>query len=293
MPDARSFDSVPIYRPAHTFDADSTEELILVAGDWHSDLIHITSVIPAILDAHFPPHAARPTTMLHLGDFSIGSGSRGAKRFLRKAAELAAVRGFRILITPGNHDSWGRLDSRSDFAAGTPTQLAEQVWALPRGLRFRVGGRSVLSFGGAGSIRRPPEAEGRAWWPREMPTAAEVAASVLGGSADIVLTHEAPVGGTKRVDALLARRPLRNVEDDAYTRQGRQRITELWEGVRPQLLFHGHHHVQAEGHHGDGRSVYSLNQNQQAGNLIALRLSDLNVRWLAAPESPTSDLSSW
>ncbi|WP_161968411.1 metallophosphoesterase family protein [Curtobacterium oceanosedimentum] len=291
--DARSSDSAAFSRPTSVFDADSSEELVLVAGDWHSDLMHLTSVIPGILNAHFSSQTAQPTTLLHLGDFSIGSGSRSAKQFLRKAAELAASRGFRILITPGNHDSWGRLESRADFARGAPTQLAERVWALPRGFRFRIGGRSVLSFGGAGSIKRPLEAEGRSWWRREMPTAAEVTTSVLGGGADIVLTHEAPIGGSKRVDAMLARRPLRNLEDRAYTQQGRQRITELWDGIRPQLLFHGHHHLRAEGHHDDGRSVYSLNQNQQPGNLIALRLSDLNVRWLDGSQRPTLQLPTW
>ncbi|QCR44250.1 hypothetical protein C1N91_12690 [Curtobacterium sp. SGAir0471] len=125
-----------------------------------------------------------------------------------------------------------------------------------------------------------------------MPTVAEVATSVLGGGADIVLAHVAPIGGSKRVDAMLARRPLRNIEDRAYTQQGRQRITELWDDIRPQLLFNGHHHVRAEGHHVDGRSMYSLNQNQQPDNLIALGLLDLNVRWLEAPGSPTSDMGS-
>ncbi|AOX65745.1 hypothetical protein BJK06_08260 [Curtobacterium sp. BH-2-1-1] len=267
-------------RLAERFDADSDECLIVIAGDWHSDLVHLTDNVPRLLDEGFSATAARPTTLLHVGDFNITNGSRANKQFLLRAAELASERQMRILITPGNHDSWSRLESRSDFARSEPTRLRDGVWVLPRGYRFRIGGKTILSFGGAGSMSRPPNKEGLTWWRSEMPTDADVDASISRGRADIVITHEAPLGGTVRVDRKLATFPLRSAADRDYTALGRDRIARLWRGVAPTLLFHGHHHLQAEGHLHDGRSVYALNQNGEPGNLVSVDLETMRVRWL-------------
>lgn len=262
------------------FDADSDERIAVVAGDWHSDLVHLTSNVPKVLDRGFPSGGPQPTTLLHVGDFNVTNGSRVNKRFLARAAELAEHRQLRILLTPGNHDSWSRLQSRTDFREGLPTRLHGAVWALPRGYRFRMGGRCVLSFGGAGSVRRDTKREGVSWWRTEMPSDAEVNAAVAAGAADILITHEGPNGGTRRVDRRVSLKSPIAFEAAEYTALGRDRVTRLWAGVRPQLLFHGHHHVQAEGHHPDGRSVYSLGQNREAGNLLSLDLTDLRVEWL-------------
>lgn len=262
------------------FDADSSEELIVVAGDWHSDLVHLTHNVPRLLDANFPESNRQPTTLLHAGDFNITNGSRANKQFVRRAAQLASERAMRILITPGNHDSWSRLEARAEFTAGRPARLAGEVWALPRGYRFRIGGRQVLSFGGAGSFARPAVREGDTWWRSEMPSAEEVVTTIRLGGADIVISHEAPAGGSTRVDNLLDRLPLRDPVDREYTELGRRRLRDVWDGVRPRLLFHGHHHIQAEEHHSDGRRIYSLNKNGEAGNLAAVDLATLRVRWL-------------
>ncbi|QSB22128.1 metallophosphoesterase family protein [Curtobacterium sp. 24E2] len=262
------------------FDADSSEELIVVAGDWHSDLVHLTHNVPRLLNANFPDPKRQPTTLLHAGDFNITNGSRANKRFVQRAAQLASEREMRILITPGNHDSWSRLEARAEFAAGQPVRLAGEVWALPRGYRFRMGGRQVLSFGGAGSFARPPVREGNTWWRSEMPSADEVVTCIRLGGADIVISHEVPAGGSTRVDNLIDRSPLQNLVDREYTELGRRRLCEVWDGVRPRLLFHGHHHIRAEQHHPDGRRVYSLNKNGEKGNLAAVDLATMHVRWL-------------
>lgn len=263
-----------------TFEIDSDERLILAAGDWHCDLVHLTSDVPEILDAHYPRGSLQPTTLLHTGDFTITNGSPSNKQFIRRASDFAFERGMRILITPGNHDSWSRLDGRNDFKGGSPAEIARGVWALPRGYRFRIGGRVVLSFGGAGSVSRPPARQGLTWWRREMPSAEEVSAAVRDGPADIVITHEAPIGGTARIDALLSGFRMKQPLDQDYTDMGRERITSLWNGVAPSVLIHGHHHEQAQGNHPDGRSVYSLASNGKAGNLIAIDVRDLAVTWL-------------
>ncbi|ROQ16238.1 MULTISPECIES: metallophosphoesterase [unclassified Curtobacterium] len=262
------------------FDANSDEHVIVVAGDWHSDLVHLTDNIPRLIDGGFPAGSSQPTTLLHVGDFNLTNGSRANKQFLLRAAELAAKRQMRILITPGSHDSWARLALRADFTRGEPTRLHGDVWALPRGYRFRIGGKSFLSFGGAGSMSRPTSKEGTTWWRQEMPSDTEVETSISRGHPHVVITHEAPRGGTARVDRKLARFPLKNIADRSYTALGRDRVTRIWHGVAPQLLIHGHHHLQAEGHHDDGRSVYALNQNQQPGNLASIDLDSMRVRWL-------------
>lgn len=268
-------------RDARTvFDADSDERTVIIAGDWHSDMVHLTHTVPRLLDLHAATVDVAPATLFQVGDFNITNGSPANKRFIRQAAQLAAERRLRIIVTPGNHDSLSRLSGRADYAAGLPAALARDVWALPRGYRFRIGGRTVLSFGGAGSIKRPPQAEGHTWWRDEMPTDDEVDASIRRGDVDLLLTHEAPTGGSRRVDAAIATSPLGDAEDREYTKIGRDRIRRLWDGVHPRALVHGHHHTPSEQHHDDGRCVYSLGMNGSPGNLAALDLRTMLVEWL-------------
>jgi hypothetical protein len=63
---------------------------------------------------------------------------------------------------------------------------------LPRGARFTVVGRSFVSLGGAPSIDFETRVPGGDWWPTEMITYEDVAHVVAGGTADVMLTHDAP-----------------------------------------------------------------------------------------------------
>ncbi len=252
------------------------ETQVLIAGDWHSNLAWLLNVIPRARTA-----APEARTLLQLGDFNVGV-SRHAKAFLNMADSLCRGQGIeRLLITPGNHDHWGRLDSIHDWQAGRPAQLTDRVWVLPRGYRFTLGGRSVLSFGGAASLDTQDRIEGRSWWPSEVGSASEFAAAAAAGHADIMLTHEAVDAATAATDGIAARRNPYHWPLDRITAstESRRRTTHLWDQIKPELLFHGHLHQRASGVLPDGRRVYSLDMDSRRGNLGVLDLRTLEWVW--------------
>ena len=137
------------------------------------------------------------------------------------------------------------------FVAITP----RIIWAT-RGAAARIGtnkgrGVSFIGLGGAGSIYREHAQMYGFWSPNEHVTGEDVARVAdgverLGGSVDIMLTHDAPAGA--HVPALYAIKPdeaeerklsRRAVEDAEVTRE---RIADAVEVAKPTVLFHGHWH---------------------------------------------------
>lgn len=74
-------------------------------------------------------------------------------------------------------------------------RVSDIIWFLPRPARLSIGGRSVLSLGGATSLDRAAREEGVTWWADEAITDAHVLAATAEGLVDVMFTHESP-GGT-------------------------------------------------------------------------------------------------
>lgn len=252
------------------------ETHVIIAGDWHSNVNWAMNVIPRTAAA--APHAR---TLLQLGDFNIGEG-RYAKAFINMVDSLCRGQNIeRLLITPGNHDHWGRLSKTKKFQQGRPARLSDRIWVLPRGYRFNIGARTFLSFGGAASLDRHDRTENRDWWPSEMTSKAEVDAVGAVGPADIMLTHEAIDGATSATDGIAAGKnpfgwPADRLEASA---ESRKLTTALWNQVHPRVLFHGHLHQRGTGILADGRRVYSLDRDARPGNAGILTLDSLQWSW--------------
>jgi hypothetical protein len=252
------------------------ETRVAVAGDWHGSTLWLQTIIPAI-------HRTAPDiqTILHVGDFGIYPDRRG-KGFLNAVDRSCLAVGIqRVLVTPGNHDHWPRLDQRFASRPGQPAQLSKTVWALPRGYRFDLADRSIMSFGGAASLDAARRRMSETWWPTEMPTDDDVSVAVAGGPVDILITHEAIEGGTSRVQSILDENPMNwDSQALAYSALSRLRATEVWAGVRPHVLAHGHIHVADAAALPNGQRVYSLAANGQKKNVGLLQLSDLAWTWI-------------
>jgi len=100
-----------------------------------------------------------------------------------------------------------------------------------------------LFLGGAVSVDRAWRTPGWDWFSEEIPTDAQVEAAIAGGPADIVVAHEAPTGGAwlgRRLAASAADWP----EPEVWA-AGRfqDRLREVFDAVRPNHWYHGHHHV--------------------------------------------------
>lgn len=162
------------------------------------------------------------------------------------------------------------------WRGGSRLQL---VWLLPRPARLTIGGRSVLSLGGAASVDRQSRIEGLTFWPDEAVTDAHVVAAIAGGPADLMLTHESPAGTPVRAVREILRTnphgfPKAALEASAASRA---RISQVWDAVRPELLAHGHLHVAAGGKTEDGRRVASLGREGHEGNLGFLDMQNLRI----------------
>lgn len=271
---------------------------VVVAGDWHGIAEWGRKVITTA-SAH------GIGVILHAGDFGIWPGKGATYRDqMEKACRESGVV---ILVTPGNHEWWEAIDQlaptdRGD-GWGALKWVTDHIAVLPRGHRFTLttgteGGalpvsRTFVSMGGAPSIDYLWRREGVNWWPSEQITDADVATVVAGGTADVMLTHDAPdvPYATPSVSMVVASNPHgwpnRGL---AYAAVGRRRVTRAFEGVAPAMLVHGHFHVADEAQvlflegHGPGRdggcTVVSLDQQETVGNVRILDLATLTTHAL-------------
>ncbi|GEC74191.1 metallophosphoesterase [Microbacterium maritypicum] len=239
---------------------------VAVCGDWHGNVGWARMLSRAL-----PALAPDVTTMLHLGDWWMPPA---------ETDEIFAETGItRIYVTNGNHEPWGDITPLLDQHPGAAVRISEIIWLLPRPARLSIGGRRVLSLGGAASVDRQSRIEGRTWWPEEAITDDAVAEAIAGGPADLMLTHESPSGTPVRpVREILRTNPHRFPKAIlAESAASRARVGKVWDAVRPELLVHGHLHAPGGGMTEDGRRVASLGRDVQEGNLGFLDMRTLKM----------------
>lgn len=232
-----------------------------VAGDWHGNTRWAVHALTCF-------HEAGVSEVWHLGDF--GLWPKG-DRYLNDVEGACARLGITILVTPGNHEDYDQLPA----GGGTAKRMRDHIIFLPRGHRFELNGWTVLSFGGAPSIDFEHRVEGVSWWPAELPTEEHVDIAIAGGPCDILLAHDSSDAPhvTDPVDRIL-RSNAAGWSDRglAYARTGRERLTRLRAGVKPQILLHGHYHVAGVAQHADGSRTISLGADGTDGNLGLLEV---------------------
>lgn len=237
-----------------------------VCGDWHGNIGWARTVSRVL-----PYMAPDVSTLLHLGDWWMPPTEIDDA--------FAETDIDRIFVTLGNHEPWNKISPLLDEHPGAAVRVSKLTWYLPRPARLTIGGRRVLSLGGAASVDRQSRIEGLTWWPDEAITDEHVAAAIAGGPADLMLTHEGPAGTPVRpIQQILRTNPHRfpatALEASAASRA---QIAEVWDAVRPELLAHGHMHVAAGGKAEDGRRVASLGREGHEGNLAILDMATLRM----------------
>ncbi|WP_341936219.1 metallophosphatase family protein [Microbacterium sp. LWO14-1.2] len=251
---------------AHTADITLPDQRVAVLGDVHGNVGWIRMLSRAL------PHLAPAVvSILQLGDWWMPADE------IDEALAETDITG--IYVTGGNHEPWGEITTLMTKYPGEAVRVSKLVWLLPRPARLTIGGRSVLSLGGASSVDRQSRIEGLTWWPDEAITDEHVADAIAGGPADLMLTHESPANTpVRRVREILRTNPHRfpkaALEASAASRA---RVSQVWDAVRPELLAHGHLHVGAGGKTADGRRVASLGREGHEWNLGILDMNNLRM----------------
>ncbi|TLP74416.1 hypothetical protein FEF27_08670 [Nesterenkonia sphaerica] len=222
---------------------------VAIAGDWHANTSSAIRCLRRL-------HSLGVREVFQLGDFGIWPGQKGTE-YLDALQEVLDELGMRLVVTPGNHEDYHQIsqlsaqnrdhhDIHADFEAlGAVMWARERIALLPRGHRFTRSGWSFVSLGGAPSVDFEHRITGQSWWIEEMITGDDVATVVAGGTADVMFTHDAPEPwhGTDMV-AKIIQTPLgRSAEVLAYATEGRRRLDEAFQAVKPRVLAHGHYHV--------------------------------------------------
>lgn len=240
---------------------DKSAVTVGVAGDWHGNIRWAGYALSAF-------HRLGAREVWHLGDFGLWPGGGS---YLDEVESACARLGISILVTPGNHEDYGRLSA----ASRAITRVRDHIAFLPRGHRFAVNGWNVLSFGGAPSVDFEYRTEGVSWWPAELPADHEIDAAINDGPCDILLLHDSSDAPhiTRRVERIVSS-TTSGWSDRAlaYARVGRERITRLRTGVEPQMALHGHYHVAGSAAHADGSRTIALAGDGDDGNLGILSL---------------------
>ncbi len=238
-----------------------------------------------------------------LGDLRFGYGPE-PEAYLAAIESVCAEFDLRFLCITGNHENWALLDRlwaderwRREDGGLKPIDVTEHVTLLPRGHRWEMGGRSFVALGGAPSVNRDLLTEGVDWWPSEVIREEHVEATIAGGHADVMLTHDSP--GPPYCTVPVADVMLNNPNQWpdsilAYAEEGIEKVTRAMLGVTPLLLAHGHFHVagqavvQLPGCAHD-TTVWSLAANQDPGNV---RLLDLDTLTDAGQPAMSPDIRS-
>lgn len=241
------------------------DERVWVAGDWHGNTGWVQTVLPAL--RRIDPQIK---TLLHAGDWWMDT--KPVDFWARKAGIE------RILVTLGNHEPYDLYSPLLQAHPGCAIRISEIVWLLPRPFPFKIHDRLFVSLGGAASVDRLLRTEGSNWWPEERILDEHVDAA-LKLEAEVMITHEPPAS-TPSVAAhdLFAANPHGfAAETLAESAVSRARVDRVWNGLKPDVLFHGHLHLAATARAADGRQVISLNRDVFDGNIARLDLPSLRV----------------
>ena len=249
------------------------EQHLAFVGDWHGNTRWAVYCIELL-------GLRGIKSVMSMGDFGIWHGAAGAE-YLGKVSRALKNFDMKIYVTLGNHENYDLIDSLEKDEQGI-TWFRDNIAVLPRVYGFKHYGLNFLSLGGAPSIDFQYRTPGLDWWPQEMISDEDVeraleTAKELGG-VDVMMTHDAPDGGTRAVSGILSGNPMgwsRSALE--YASEGRMQMNKAVYGIMPSLLVHGHYHVYDYGYidYGEGRSSGAIVSLEPDGNPHNISIFDL------------------
>lgn len=182
--------------------------------------------------------------ILQVGDFGVFSDANGVT-FRAEVNRALEVNGQVMYVTLGNHEDYSLV---AGFVPH-PTMVGfvyeveySNILYATRGARWVWEGVSFVSLGGANSIDWNTRTPWVNWWEGERISLGDVYRTVQDGHADVMITHDCPEG----VNLFGNHRDANSgwsAKQIAYSRESRVMLRQAVDGVKPEILFHGHYHA--------------------------------------------------
>lgn len=203
---------------------------VAVVGDWHGNTRWAVKTIN---------HLARSGVghIIHTGDFGYWVDNIVTNDYLRSVNEECRRHNIELWFIDGNHEDHSRL-AEWNVIGGDRVQVDTNLWYLPRGYRWKLGGLTWMALGGAHSVDRANRRLNHDWWEEEFLTPQQVAYAARPGWVDAIISHDVPSG----VDV-----PLEGGSwpylDLVRSEEHRRLVRVVVEATKPGLFIHGHYHV--------------------------------------------------
>lgn len=213
---------------------------ILIVGDLHGDWGKLNQLI----------NKKQPDMVLQCGDFGWWPSMEVHKPVLYKHQRewklhgLKVPEGCKVLWCDGNHED--HVVIRQDkFRGVNAVDCYPGVIYKPRGTTLTLDdGRVVLFYGGADSIDKKERLEGIDWFRNEVPNLLDYHRAMSHKRVDIVVSHTCP-------DVYVPTFNKLEKSSDPTCLQ----LTKIVDHYSPDLLYHGHWHVEATGKYKSTRIV--------------------------------------
>lgn len=191
-------------------------------------------------------HREGITKIIQVGDFGLYDTQSG-HGFLKRLNLLASQYGQTIYVTPGNHEDYDYINKLEESTVEPGwLHVRSNILVAPRGHRWEWDEKSFVSLGGAPSVDRAWRVAVQGpkrthWWAEEAITPEDVALTIAGGYADVMVGHDAPFAPS--IQERIKGNPHGFRKDDLdYAYAGRVLMDEAFVGVKPKVFLHGHYH---------------------------------------------------
>lgn len=217
---------------------ENRDHRIGVVGDWHGETSWGMDAINTLADSGVH-------TIFHVGDFGFWGDEQG-RGYLRKLQRVLGARNSFIYVTLGNHEDYNFIEKVYKPLDGMDGCFIydqhPNIVILGRGFRWNWKGHRWISLGGAHSIDRYQRKPNKNWWKQESISDEDVAKSVIGGRADMMIAHDVPYG----VDMFGSHHETMSDWTKAeldYAVISRLQLRKVTDIVQPVRYVHGHYHM--------------------------------------------------
>jgi predicted phosphodiesterase len=239
---------------------------ILLAGDSHGNFGYVHDLVTIARQRECD-------RVFILGDFGYWEHSRPmGPEYLDGVSHLATSQALTIHFLDGNHDNHPMLWSCYGDGRKRQEKVRPSLFYHGRGLRWEWNGVAFMSLGGGYSIDKEYRRPWASWWPTETLTDEDVVYSIRRGRVDVLLCHDAPADVNLTTHGGWGAYK-QGIPESESNRERLQRVINV---VEPQLVVHGHMHMNYVDTSRDGRTKVLGLAHDSAPLDEATRVLELN-----------------